>query len=149
MDVINDDEADVKTTALLRESSRDLNLVKLLARVRMRKGNRVNAMQLLEDGLNRCCSAPGKCGSQPLDLEVVRMLIVLYLEDNIEPKRVRELMADLEKHRKQPSWDDAYILALIDRNEGNPSLAQRVSTLRQGLAPNDARNGVLDKAFGA
>jgi hypothetical protein len=55
----------------------------------------------------------------------------------------------LEKHRKQPSWDDAYILALIDRNEGNPSLAQRVSTLRQGLAPNDARNGVLDKAFGA
>jgi hypothetical protein len=144
-----DDEADVKTTALLRESSRDLNLVKLLARVRMRKGNRVNAMQLLEDGLNRCCSAPGKCGSQPLDLEVVRMLIVLYLEDNIEPKRVRELMADLEKHRKKPSWDDAYILALIDRNEGNPSLDQRVSTLRQGLAPNDARNGVLNKAFGA
>ena len=144
-----DDEADIKTATLLRESSRDMSLVKLLARIRTRKGNRINAMQILEDGLNRCCSAPGKCGSQPLDLEAVRMLTVLYLEDKLEPKRVRELMGDLEKHRKQPVWDDAYIAALVDRNEGSPTLSERVSTLRQGLHPNDPRNAVLDNAFGA
>ena len=77
------------------------------------------------------------------------MLIVLYLEDKLEPKRVRELMADLEKHRKQPSWDDAYIAALLDRNDGSPRLMERVSALRNGLNPNDPRNAVLNNAFGA
>ena len=143
------DGADTKTTALLRESSRDMGLVKLLARIRMRKGNRINAMQLLEDGLNRCCSAPGKCGSQPLDLEAVRLLVVLYLEDRLEPKRVQELMNDLSKHRKQATWDDEYIAALMDRNHGNPALQGRVQLLQRGLKPSDPRNETLRAAFGA
>lgn len=141
------DEADTKTTALLRESSRDMGLVKLLARIRTRKGNRINAMQILEDGLNRCCSAPGKCGSQPLDVEAVRMLAILYLEDNLEPKRVQELLADLKKHQKGTTWDDEYIAALVDRNEGNPSLHERVRTLKQGLGPNDQRHSMLSRSF--
>ena len=61
-----DEEADTKATALLRDSSRDMSLVKLLSRIRQRRGLRISAMAVLEDGLNRCCSAPGKCGSQPL-----------------------------------------------------------------------------------
>ena len=142
-----DEEADVKTTALLRDSSRDMGLVKLLSRIRKRRGERISAMAVLEDGLNRCCSAPGKCGSQPLDLEAVRMLLALYLEDKLEPSRVKELLRDLEKHRKQPVWDDGYLSALQSRNNGNPDLGRQVRHLAETLKPGDPRIHVLKNAF--
>jgi len=144
-----DEEADTKATALLRDASRDMSLVKLLSRIRKRRGLRVSAMAVLEDGLNRCCSAPGKCGSQPLDLEAVRMLIVLYLEDRIEPKRVDELMRDLEKHRRQPVWHDGYIAALKARNEGLPTLGGQVQQLARTLKSGDPRMNLLLEAFPA
>jgi hypothetical protein len=143
-----DEEADTKTATLLRESSRDMGLVKLLSRIRNRRGQRVNAMAVLEDGLNRCCSAPGKCGSQPLDLEAVRLLAGMYLEDRIEPKRTAELLKDLKTHRKQPTWGDSYLDALVARNEGSPTIKERVQMLGQGLAPNDPRHARLASAFG-
>ncbi len=142
-----DEEADNKATALLRDASRDMSLVKLLSRIRRRRGLRVSAMAVLEDGLNRCCSAPGKCGSQPLDLEAVRMLAAMYLEDRIEPKRVAELLRDLEKHRKQPIWQDGYLAALKARNEGLPTLAGQVQQLTRTLKPGDPRMGLLLEAF--
>ena len=142
-----DEEADTKATALLRDSSRDMSLVKLLSRIRQRRGMRISAMAVLEDGLNRCCSAPGKCGSQPLDLEAVRMLAALYLEDRIEPKRVDELLRDLEKHRRQPVWHDAYIAALKARNEGLPTLNGQVQQLARTLKPGDPRMNLLVEAF--
>ena len=104
-------------------------------------------MAVLEDGLNRCCSAPGKCGSQPLDLEAVRMLAALYLEDRIEPKRVEELLRDLEKHRRQPVWHDGYIAALKARNEGLPTLNGQVQQLARALKAGDARMNLLTSAF--
>ena len=142
-----DEEADTKATALLRDSSRDMSLVKLLSRIRKRRGLRISAMAVLEDGLNRCCSAPGKCGSQPLDLEAVRMLAALYLEDRIEPKRVDELLRDLEKHRRQPVWHDGYIAALKARNEGLPTLGGQVQQLARALKPGDPRMAMLVTAF--
>ena len=145
----HDEEADEKTSTLLRESSRDMGLVKLLSRIRNRRGQRINAMAILEDGLNRCCSAPGKCGSQPLDLEAVRMLVTMYLEDNIEPKRAAELLRDLQTHRKQHSWEDAYIDALADRNAGKTSVGEKVARLAQALSPTDPRHQRLAKAFPA
>ena len=142
-----DEEADTKTAALLKDSSRDMSLVKLLSRIRKRRGQRINAMAVLEDGLNRCCSAPGKCGSQPLDLEAVRMLIILYLEDRIEPGRVAELLKDLGQHRKKPNWDDAYIDLLQSRNSGDPSLQRKVEHLASNLKPGDPRVGLLGNTF--
>ena len=144
-----DEEADDKTSTLLRESSRDMGLVKLLSRIRNRRGQRINAMAILEDGLNRCCSAPGKCGSQPLDLEAVRMLVTMYLEDNIEPKRAGELLRDLRTHRKQLTWEDAYIDALVDRNADKTTVGDHVTRLTQGLAPGDPRLVRLAQAFPA
>ena len=144
-----DEEADDKTSTLLRESSRDMGLVKLLSRIRNRRGQRINAMAILEDGLNRCCSAPGKCGSQPLDLEAVRMLVTMYLEDNIEPKRADALMRDLRTHRKQHTWEDAYIDALVDRNADKTTVSEHVTRLTQGLAPGDPRLQRLAVAFPA
>ena len=142
-----DEEADTKTSTLLREASRDMGLVKLLSRIRNRRGQRVNAMAILEDGLNRCCSAPGKCGSQPLDLEAVRMLAAMYLEDNIEPKRAAELLRDLATHSKKRTWEDAYLDALQDRNQGHDTVHEKVHRLRDGLAPNDPRHTKLTQAF--
>ena len=124
-----------------------MGLVKLLSRIRNRRGQRINAMAILEDGLNRCCSAPGKCGSQPLDLEAVRMLVTMYLEDNIEPKRANELLRDLQKHRKQMTWEDAYIEALVDRNAEKNTVPGHVARLAQGLQPGDPRLQRLAQAF--
>ena len=142
-----DEEADSKTSSLLRDASRDMSLVKLLSRIRKRRGHRVSAMAVLEDGLNRCCSAPGKCGSQPLDLEAVRMLLVLYLEDKLEPGRVKELIRDLDKHRKKPVWDDGYISALQSRNGADPQLGRQVRQLAGTLKPGDPRIAVLKNSF--
>ena len=142
-----DEEADTKATALLRDASRDMGLVKLLSRIRDRRGQRISAMAILEDGLNRCCSAPGKCGSQPLDIEAVTMLAGMYLEDNIEPKRAAELLKDLQQHNKNPGWNDAYLSALLARNSGGADLNARVNQLAQSLRPDDPRMEKLRTAF--
>lgn len=143
-----DEEADEAATQLLREASRDMGLVRLLARIRVRRGERISAMGILEDGLNRCCSAPGKCGSQPLDLEAVRLLVQLYLEDRIEPGRVAELLRDLQRHVSRPGWEDAYIAALVARNEGHPGLEEQVAKLGNGLKPGHPGLARLKSAFG-
>ena len=75
------------------------------------------------------------------------MLAAMYLEDNIEPKRAAELLRDLATHRKQLTWDDAYLEALADRNLGHDTLHQKVIQLREALAPNDPRHTKLNSAF--
>jgi hypothetical protein len=75
------------------------------------------------------------------------MLMVMYLEDRIEPKRTEELGKDLETHRKRPVWDDAYIDALVARNAMDPSTDQRVGNLAKGLKPTDPRMAVLASSF--
>ena len=142
-----DEEADEKATALLRDSSRDMGLVKLLSRIRNRRGERVSAMAILEDGLQRCCSAPGKCGSQALDVEAVAMLAGMYLEDRIEPRRAAELLRDLKQHNSKPGWEDAYLQALVARNNGELTVDAQVSHLAQGLRPDDPRMTRLNAAF--
>ena len=75
------------------------------------------------------------------------MLAAMYLEDNIEPKRAAELLRDLEKHRKQPTWDDAYLDALTDRNLGRDTVHEKVNRLRASVAPNDPRQARLTSSF--
>jgi len=141
------EEADELASTLLREASRDMGLVRLLAQIRIRLDQRVSAMGILEDGLNRCCSAPGKCGSQPLDVAAVRILASLYLEDRIEPKRTAELLRDLHKHVSRPTWEDAYIAALVARNEGQPTVREQVNQLGKNLRPDDPRRARIATAF--
>ena len=141
--------ADVLATHLVRAAPRDMGVVRLLAQIREGLGERTQAMGILEDGLNRCCSSPGKCGNQPLDIVAVRHLTRMYLEDRIEPKRTEELLGDLRVHVKKPGWDDAYISALLARNEGQPQLGEMVSRLRARTPEEDPRSEWLDQAFGA
>jgi hypothetical protein len=142
------EEADVLATQLVRTAPRDMSIVRLLAQIREGLGQRVQAMGILEDGLARCCSSPGKCGNQPLDVAAVKHLVRMYLEDRIEPKRTEELLGDLRIHVKKPGWDDAYISALLARNEGQPHLGEMVSRLRARINDNDPRAEWLDDAFG-
>ena len=77
------------------------------------------------------------------------MLLTLYLEDKLEPGRVTELLRDLQKHRKQPIWDDGYISALQARNDGDPELGRHIQRLSSALKPGDPRMGLLNSAFPA
>ena len=75
------------------------------------------------------------------------MLAAMYLEDRIEPKRAAELLKDLATHRKQMTWEDAYLDALVARNEGAPSVENKINALTQGLGPNDTRRARVAAAF--
>jgi len=143
------EEADTLATHLVRTAPRDMGIVRLLAKIREARGQRVQAMGILEDGLNRCCSSPGKCGNQPLDIAAVRHLVRMYLEDRIEPRRTQELLGDLRKHVQKPGWEDAFISALLARNEGQPHLPEMVGRLRASLKDNDPRAIWVNDAFGA
>ena len=140
-------EAEDEAFALLEHAGGDLGLVKLLARVRMRRGNRIGAMQALEGGLAKTCNTPGKCGYQPFDVVAGRMLAQLYLEDRLDPKRALQLLDDINHNRQAPEWQDAYLDALQARNQGDPQLPQKLELLGRGLPAGDPRLGLLAQQF--
>jgi len=141
------DEADVLATQLVRTAPRDMGVIRMLAQIRLAKGHRDQAMGILEDGLNRCCSSPGRCGNQPLDVQAARTLVRLYLEDRIAPKRTRELLGQLAQNVSKPTWEDRYLAALVARNEGQPHARDLVQRLTAELAPTDRRHQRLSTAF--
>jgi tetratricopeptide (TPR) repeat protein len=141
------DEADILATRLVRTAPRDMGVIRLLAQIRLGKGERPAAMSILEDGLNRCCSSPGRCGNQPLDVEAARTLARLYLEDRIEPKRTSDLLGQLARNVPQPTWEDRYLAALVARNEGQPHARDLVHRLTAELKENDGRRQRLSRAF--
>ncbi len=136
-------EADQEGVALLRKAPGDLGVHKLLARIRVRGGERTAAMQVLESGLSRLCKGPGKCGSQPFDVEAGRFLAQLYLEDRVEPKRAEELLGEVAKYARERSWIDGYLSALQARNAGTGDLEALAADLLQGVPDNDPRRGLV------
>ena len=143
------DQAEDVTAVLLKKAPRQMGLYRQLARIREKRGDRVAAAETLEWGLNTCCSSPGKCGNQPLDIAAVRALTRLYLEDRARPDRTGELMDKLARHVEQPNWEDQYIAALSARNEGSPKARQMADRLLQELPPADPRRGLIDANFGS
>lgn len=143
------EEAETETAALLKKAPRQMGLYRQLARIREKRGERVAAAETLEWGLNTCCSSPGKCGNQPLDIAAVRALARIYLEDRARPERSAELMEKLARHVEQPGWEDQYIAALHARNESSPQVEAMVGRLLDGLAAADPRRGLVERAFGA
>jgi tetratricopeptide (TPR) repeat protein len=143
------EDAESATTKILKKAPRQMGLYRQLARIREKRGERVAAAETLEWGLNTCCSSPGKCGNQPLDVAAVRTLARIYLEDRVQPKRVSELMEKLARHVEQPGWEDRYISALHARNDGNPQAPGMAERLLDGLQPADPRRMLIDRSFGA
>lgn len=142
------DEAESTTRRLLDRAGRSMPAWRMLSRIRLRRGDRPGAAAALEAGLGACCSSPGKCGNQELDVEAARSLARLYLEDRVAPERSAELLGKLQAAGAEATWEDRYLAALVVRNRGDatPALANR---LREELGPSDPRRGLVDAAFTA
>jgi hypothetical protein len=141
-------EAEKAAVALLQQAPKDQGLYKLLARVRLRTGDRGGAVAALEADLACACGSPGKCGSQPYDVEAARMLARVYLEDRAEPDRAATLLGEIARHAEAPDWQDAYLQALAARNAGDPAVLGQAAALRAGLRAGDPRHRLLEAAFG-
>jgi len=141
-------EAEDATTALLMQAPKELELYRMLGRLKLRRGDRAGATQALESGLSTCnCDNPGKCGYRPPDVTILRMLARIYLEDRQEPKRAHEVVSLLQGIVQEPTWDDAYVVALAARNDGDPQVSAMIAALRAKLPPGDARLGLLATQF--
>ncbi|NOY25196.1 MAG: hypothetical protein GXP62_04930, partial [Oligoflexia bacterium] len=144
------EDAEQATQEALKLAGKDLNLFRLLGTVRLRRGNRLGAMQALEAGLRvNNCSNPMKCGFKPPDLPSLRLLARLYLEDRIDPKRAHELVEMLGGMVQEPTWDDAYLAALVARNDGETGAAKLAAGLRGMLTADDPRLALIDQQFPA
>jgi len=140
-------DADELARRLIKVASRDLGLYKLMARCRLRAGKRVEAMSALDAGLTTCCTS-GRCGSQPFDVQAGRMLAQLYLEDRLEPARAHELLARV-KATAQPGPFEAYLDALVLRNQGDPGALEIAGRLLRRLPQGDPLQGLVRAAFPA
>jgi len=141
--------AEKSAEQLISVASKDMGLYKLLAMARLAQNKRPGARAALEGGLGSCCSNPGKCGSQPYDVEVGRMLARLYLEDREDPARSEALLGDLAKHVQEPEWEDRYLLALRERNRGGADARSLGEKLARELPPRDPRRGWVSTHFQA
>ncbi|MEC7987243.1 MAG: hypothetical protein VX278_18885 [Myxococcota bacterium] len=141
-------EAEREITALMKRIPKNLSLIKQLARIKMKQNERATASNVLENGLKQCCT-PGTCGSQPLDVNMLRMLAQIYLEDRQQQSRALELLSDIQRLSPSPTWEDQYLSALAARNDGHP-FSQRLSeTLLSSLSPSDPRRQLVLRAFPA
>ena len=138
--------AEKSTAKLLKESPNNLPLIRQLARIRLKLGDRMGATAVLESGLTRCCT-PGSCSSQPFDVQSARMLSQIYLEDRTNKPRSDELIKKISQHIKSPEWIDQYILALNARNEDQPFAKNMAEKLSAGLPDTDPRQGLIKSAF--
>lgn len=141
-----DERADELARRIVKQSSRVMEMYKLMARCRVRAGKRMEAMQALEAGLVTNCTS-GKCGSLPFDVQAGRELARLYLEDRLEPMRAAELVSRIHRNTPQPTWFEAYLDALTARNSGAADTDQRVAALTNGMLEGDRRWNLVNKAF--
>lgn len=138
-------EAETVLAGLIRKYPSDAGLYKLLARVRVAGGHRREAMAALESSLSIGHCTPGKCGYRPPDVAAIRSLAILYLEDGLEPARALELSKQVQELAEQPTWEDAYLLALSAKAQGRPDAPAIATALWESTPPNDPRQERLEK----
>jgi len=141
-------EADQVLRGLIAEHPRQRNLYKLLARIRIKGGERLAAIQALESSLSAVCCTPGKCGYQAPDPEIQRSLAILYLEEGIEPRRAREVAEEAQALVGEPTWEDAYLGALLARAESRPEAEELAQLVRSRTPPDDPRAARVRKHLG-
>jgi len=139
------DEAESVLAKVIRKHPSDPGLYKLLARVRVAGGHRTAAMAALESSLSIGHCTPGKCGFRPPDIDAMRSLALLYLEDGIETERALELSGQVSAAGGEPSWEDAYLAALTARSKGQPEAAQIASSLWDNTPSTDPRHARLTR----
>ncbi|TVQ94444.1 MAG: hypothetical protein EA397_01895 [Deltaproteobacteria bacterium] len=132
-------EADGVLRQLIKQHPLESSFYKLLAFVRVRGGQRTEAMTALEKGLHQNACASGTCSARPMDPEMKRMLATLYLEDGIETKRALALLSEAQP-QGTPTWDDVYAQALAARAQGDTrALGELLRTLHDNTPSSDPR----------
>ncbi|MCB9691467.1 MAG: tetratricopeptide repeat protein [Alphaproteobacteria bacterium] len=139
------DEAEKVLLGLARAYPKDTGVHMLLARVQLAKGDRVKAMTVLERSLQACACAPGSCGARPPDLNVVRTLATLYLEDRKETDRGLELAQQAGALIQAPTWDDAYLQALAADRGGHPDARRMAEGLWEHTPPGSPAQERLER----
>jgi tetratricopeptide (TPR) repeat protein len=114
-----------------------------IARVRVKGGHRMEAMQALETSLAQRECVPGRCGYRPPDLDTNRMLATLYLEDGIETERALELAEVARGLVQRPIWDDMYLAALAAKKTGAAAAIQMTEQLLAATPEGDPRRELL------
>jgi len=141
-------EADSVLVDLVRKHPRTKDLYKVLARVRVKGGERMAAIKALESSFAHGCDTPGKCGYQPPDPELLRMLATLHLEEGSDPDRGLELAQQALSMASLPSVDDAYLEALVARAQGAPEAASLADRILQQVPDGDPRRPRLEQFLG-
>jgi len=114
-----------------------------IARVRLKAGKRMEAMQALEKSLHQSACKKGTCGYRPPGLATQRLLATLYLEDGIETPRALELAEAAGSLVKQPMWEDAYLSTLVAKTRGEPAWLPNARKLHELTPAGDPRQGAL------
>ena len=134
---------------LIRNHPGEMPLYTMLARVRSEGGLRVQAMQVLEQGLRANPCTPGKCGNKQPDLGAHRMLAILYLEDGIETDRAIQLADTARGLIQKPGWDDLYMEALRAKAEQEMDAPELVKALLGATPEGDPRRPRLERYLGS
>jgi len=139
-------EAEKEVQELIKDHPSSQPLIRQLAQIRVKLGNRISAANTLEAGFASCC-ATGSCSSQPPDIGALRLLARIYLEDRVMPDRVSDLLNKLSSRVQQPIWEDQYLLALQARNEGSPFAKEMAQKLFAALKDGDPRQNWMKDSF--
>ena len=140
------EQAEKEVQELVKAHPSSQPLIRQLAQIRVKLGNRISAANTLEAGFASCC-ATGSCSSQPPDLGAMRLLARIYLEDRVMPDRVADLLQKLSGRVQQPICEDQYLLALQARNDGSPFAREMAERLFTSLKDGDPRQNWLKESF--
>ena len=121
-------------------------LIRQLASIRLKQDNRISAANVLEAGFATCCET-GSCSAQRPDIQSVRLLARIYLEDKVLPERCSELLQQLQGLTQQPIWEDQYLITLQARNSGDSIANSLAIKLLSVLKDGDPRRRWVQQAF--
>lgn len=138
--------AEKETQLLLKELPKNQPLIRQLATVRLQQDNRISAANILEAGFSSCCET-GSCSAQRPDVQSVRLLARIYLEDRVLPERCTELLQQLQGLVPQPIWEDQYLITLHARNSGDTIANSLAKKLHDVLKEGDPRRKWVVKNF--
>ena len=131
---------------MLKELPKSQPLIRQLATIRLEQDNRISAANILEAGFSSCCET-GSCSAQRPDVQSVRLLARIYLEDRVLPDRCNELLQQLQSLVPQPIWEDQYLITLHARNNGDSVANSLAQKLHDALKEGDPRRTWITKNF--
>ena len=138
--------AEKETQTLLKEIPKSQPLIRQLASIRLKQDNRISAANVLEAGFASCCET-GSCSAQRPDVQSVRLLARIYLEDQVLPERCNELLQQLQGLTQKPTWEDQYLITLQARNRGDTIAQSLALKLLAALKEGDPRRQWVQQAF--